>query len=187
MKISDILKAGATIGAAFFPPLAAVIPVVNAFMPSGQKLAETATGSEVSAAIATLPPEQQSTLLGAEIDLEKTKVIEHTKVISELAKVDATGNSTRPDIAVDFSRVISYVVILIVTMWAVAVYNSDTNPLSTINESWPFILAIITPLLAVIRSYFGMRTDEKNTRQHAANGTQAPLKGIANLISMIRK
>ena len=188
MKISEILKVGAMIGAPFFPALAAVLPVVNALLPDGKKLPDTATGAEINAAINGLPPEQQEMILNAEIDLEKTKVLEHTKVIDRLAAVDLVGASTRPASSMGFTYVVCYVVILVVTMWAVSIYEASASErLQSINNGWPMILALIAPLLTVIRSYFGMRTDEKNTRQHTANGLTAPMKGLAKFISAVRK
>jgi len=187
MKISEIIKAAATIGAPFFPALAATIPVVNAFLPDDKKLPDTATGSDVEVAIKGLPADRQVELLNSGIDLEKTKVIENTKVTQTLAEVDKAGASTRPEIAKSFSLTVCFVVILIVSMWAYSVMKGDQQMLSTINNSWQMILATITPLLLVIKAYFAMRTDEKNTRQHTANGLASPLKGVASLISAIRK
>jgi len=187
MKISAILKAGAALASTFYPPLAGVIPIVNAFLPNDQQINESSTGLEVQAAIKTLPPGQQEMILSAEIDLKKTEVIEHTKVIEALADADSTGNSTRPKIAEDCSKTVNFVVILIVSMWAYSVLGKDAGLLKTIQDSWQMILAIIVPLLTIIRAYFGMRTDEKNTRQHTANGMSAPLKGFAKIISAIRK
>ena len=187
MKISEIIKAAATIGAPFFPALAAAIPVVNALLPDDKKLPDTATGSDVEVAIKGLPADRQVELLNSDIDLEKTKVIENTKVTQALAEVDKAGASTRPAIAKSFSRTVCFVVNLIVSMWAYSVMKGDQQMLSTINNSWQMILATITPLLLVIKAYFAMRTDEKNTRQHTANGLASPLKGVASLISAIRK
>jgi hypothetical protein len=187
MKISEIIKAAATIGAPFFPALAATIRVVNAFLPDDKRLPDTATGSDVDVAIKGLPADRQVELLNADIDLEKTKVIENTKVTQALAEVDKAGASTRPAIAKSFSRTVCFVVILIASMWAYAVLAGKNELLEIIIDSCLMIVALIAPLLAVIRSYFGLRTDEKNTRQHTANGLASPLKGVASFISAIRK
>jgi hypothetical protein len=187
MKISEIIKAAATIGAPFFPALAAAIPVVNAFLPDDKKLPDTATGGDVEGAIRGLPADRQVELLNADIDLEKTKVIENTKVTQALAEVDKAGASTRPAIAMCFTITVCFNALLTVSMWAYAVLAGQNELLTTIIDSWQMILAINAPFLLVIKAYFGMRTDEKNTRQHTANGLASPLKGIASVISAIRK
>ncbi len=186
MKVSDILTAAATVGSMFFPALGPVINLANTLLPADKQVPESATGDDVAEAIKGLPMDRQAMILSADIDLKKTEILEHTKITSVLAKTDITGNSTRPAIADDFAKVISFVIILMVSMWAYAVMTGNKEMLGIIQDSWQMILAVTVPPLAVIRSYFGMRTDEKNTRQFAARGLNAPLRGIANVVNAWR-
>lgn len=186
MKIADILRLGATAGAIAFPPLAAALPLINAFLPPDKRLDGVATGNDILMAMAGLPQDKQEFILNAEIDLEKTKVIEHGKIQQALAAVDIAGKSTRPGTVVKLTNTICYVIILVVTMWAVAIFASELEMVGMITDGWPMILAIITPMLAVVRSYFGMRTDEKNTRQHMAHGHGKQLAGLAAVVGAMR-
>lgn len=186
MKIREILKLGAVAGAVAFPPLAAALPLINAFLPPDKQLDGVATGNDILAGMAGLPQDKQDYILDAEIDLEKTKVIEHSKIQQSLAAVDLAGKSTRPMTVTKLTNTICYVIILVVTMWAVAILAKELDMVKMITDGWPMILAIITPMLAVVRSYFGMRTDEKNTRQHMAHGHSKPLAGMAALVGAMR-
>lgn len=186
MKIREILKLGAIAGAVAYPPLAAALPLINAFLPPDKRFDNVATGNDILAGMAGMPIDQQNMILEAEIDLEKTKVIEHSKIQQALAAVDMTGNSTRPMTVVKLTNAVCYVIVLVVTMWAVAIFASELEMVGMITDGWPMILAIITPMLAVVRSYFGMRTDEKNTRQHVAHGYSRPLQGIAAVVGAMR-
>jgi hypothetical protein len=186
MKIKDILRAAASVSAIGYPPLAAALPLINSLLPQNEHIAEHDTGDYIAARIAGLSPEQQARINDSEIDLEKTKVIEHTKIQQALAEVDITGRSTRPETVTKLTNTVCFTVIAVVTVWCISIINSDKDMAGSIIDGWPMIIALIAPMLAVIRSYFGMRTDEKNTRQHMAHGADKPLNGLAGIVRAIR-
>jgi hypothetical protein len=174
MKLKQILEGALAAGSIAYPPLSAAIPIINAFLEPSKKLIGEASGEQVNSAIMTLPHDKQLILMEAEIDVAKTEVLEFTKVQTVLNAADANGSSTRPQIAKDFSRIVAFVVISIITMFVVSVINKDYEALKLLQNNWQLILATIGPLLLVIRSYFGMRTDEKKARQYSAFNIEKP-------------
>ena len=107
MKLKQILEGAATVGSVYYPPLAAAIPLINAFLPNDEKLSEVATLGEVNTAIDKLPHDVRQSLYEADIDLEKTEILEFTKIQTMLNEADNKGSSTRPSIALGFPVTIS--------------------------------------------------------------------------------
>lgn len=164
-----------------------VIDSINAFLPEDKQLPEAATGDQAMSAIASLPPDQQAQVLSKQFDVEIAEINGWVQVVESLAKADATGASTRPEIALMMARVVCFAVIVAISSWAVAVLTNKENLLGNLNGSWPLVVAVLATPTALLRSYFGMRTDEKKSRYSAATGGGVQQGGlIADLAALFK-
>lgn len=162
-----------------------IVKVINEFLPSDKKINDKATGTEIESAIASLSPEDQTTIYLKEFDVEITAIQEHTKVISALGEIDKTGSSTRPAIAMMMAHVVCFAVILLITAIFISIYSEDNDTLLAISDSWPLVLAILATPTALLRAYFGMRTKEKQQKYSAISNAQ-PQSSIINMIKAIK-
>ena len=190
MKFSEIWKnviapVGSVVGG-FVPYVGPAVKAINSFMPDDKQLPETATKDDIQAAVESLPAPQKAALMEKQVELEIVKEQEWSKVVASLAAADATGNSTRPWIAKLMAGVVSFAVIIFVSLWAVAVGFNKTDMIKAINDAWPMIIAVLGTPTLLLRSYFGNRTDEKKARYAASNGQQH-ISGIAGLIGSFLK
>lgn len=180
MNLGDILK---TVGAGlienFLPGGSAII---NAFLPDDKKLPVNATGEQAQSAIDELSPELRASVLEKEYDVTIEEIRGFTDRFKAMATVDATGNTTRPQIALMMAQVVCFTIVVTVSMWAYAVITKNDLMISTINDSWMLIGAIIATPTALLRSYFAMRTKEKQQKYEAATGVSAPVSLLARLL-----
>ena len=98
-----------------------------------------------------------------------------------LCEVDKTGNTTRPEIALDMSKIICFSVIAIVSLYCVAIGTGNEDMIQSIVSGWPFIVAVLGVPAGIVNSYFGKRTKEKQQKYDAASGVSAPLGILARL------
>lgn len=183
MNLLKILgKVGGSILADVVPGGNAIINVVNEFLDDEDKLPEKATGADIQGAISKLPPNFQAEVLNKEFDVEITEIQEHTKVIAALADVDKTGNSTRPAIAMMMAKIVSFSVITLIAVLSIAIINANVETIKAIGDNWPLVIAILGTPTALLRSYFGMRTKEKQQKYQAVSSA-APSSILTNLIS----
>ena len=68
--------------------------------------------------------------------------------------------------------VVAIAVVAMVTMLMIALWGKDKDSLEQLKDAWPFALAILGRPLALLRAYFGMRTQAKKARYAAATGQQ---------------
>jgi len=182
MNLLKILgKVGASVLADVIPGGNTILNVVNGFLSDDDKLPTNATGAQIQDAISTMPVNLQAELMTKEFDVEITEIKEHTNVIKALGEVDSTGNSTRPEIAKMMATIVSFAVIVLVSVLAVAVYSSDKDTIKSIGEAWPLVVAILGTPTALLRMYFGLRTKEKQQKYQAVSNTQ-PSSNIVELI-----
>ncbi len=187
MNLLSILgKVGTSILADVIPGGNTILSAVNAFLPDDKQLGDKATGAEIQDRVATLPAEVQAQVLTKEFDVEITAIEEHTKVITALGDVDKTGHSTRPAIAMMMAKIVAFSVIVLVSFLAVAMYHSDNQTIVAIGDNWPLVIAILGTPTALLRSYFGMRTKEKQQKYQAVSNV-APTSILSNVISRIGK
>ena len=186
MKFSEIwTKVIAPVGSMvgdFVPYVGPAVKAINSFMPDDKKLPENASKDEIQAAVDSLPPEQKAALMEKKIELEIVKEKEWSKVVDSLAKADATGNTTRHDIAMMFARAVVFIDGLMSLLLAWAVYKEQID----IVTAWPMVVAITGPPLTVIMTYFGKRTVEKLGRYAQSTGRQH-VPGIAGMIGSLLK
>lgn len=182
MNFKDILKTvGGGLLSAFVPGGGAIVAGLNAVLSDDNQLPENPTGIQVQDAVRSLPPEQQAEVLGKEYDVEIAKVNAWADIQGHLSKADATGASTRPAIAMMMAWLVVLQVFTVCALMMASVAMVNNEILSTIKEFWPMLLASMGIPAKLLHSYFGMRTEEKKHRVHAATGV-APLAGIISSI-----
>jgi hypothetical protein len=188
VNIGKILaKVGTAVISNIVPGAGIVIDAVNAFLPDEKKLPADATGQQTSDAINSLPVADQVTILSKQLDVEIIEAQEYTKVISALAEADKTGSSTRPQIALMMAKVTSFAIIISVSVWAYAVVLDLSTMMVQLKASWPLLMAILGPPIALLRAYFAMRTKEKRARYNIGAG-QSESNGLLNdIIGVFRK
>lgn len=189
MNIESILKkVGGAIIRDAVPGGGLIVDAINSVLPDDKKLDATATGIQAQTAVNALPPEQRAPIMTKELDVEMTQANAWAQVVDSLSKADAAGSSTRPQIAVMMARVVAFAVIMATASWAIAIFSGKTDLLKTLNDSWGLLLAILGTPTALLRAYFGMRSDEKKARYAAATGGQVQPSGLlAGLASLMKR
>ena len=184
MKLSDILiKAGSTILKTLIPGSGLLIDSVNAFLPEDKKLPNDATGTQVSDAINTLPPDQRVLVLMKEYDVEIAEISSWTQVQSSLAEADKSGASTRPKIALMMAKIVSFVVVAYSSALIIAIILDRVSMITSLSNTWPLMLAIIATPTLLLRAYFGMRSKEKENRYNVATGQSIQPGFLTGLLS----
>lgn len=188
MNIGAILKkVGTAVIRDAIPGGGLVIDIVNAFLPDDKRLPDEATGSQALREISTLPAEQQVILMSKELDVEIAEINGWSQVVESLARADEAGSSTRPQIAVDMAKVVAFSVVVAISAWAVAIITGKADLLKSLNDSWGLILTILGTPTALLRSYFGLRSDEKKSRYAAATGGPVSSGVLASVVNAFNK
>ena len=189
MDLGSVLKkVGAAIIKDVVPGGGLVVDLVNAFLPENQKLPAGATGAQAMTAISSLPADQQVIVMSKQLDVELAEINGWSQVVDSLAQADASGSSTRPDIAVMMAKVVAFAVVVAISSWAIAILTEKQALLKDLNDSWGLLLTILGTPTALLRAYFGMRSDEKKSRYSAATGGVVPQGGlIASLAGVLRR
>jgi hypothetical protein len=182
MKIKDILKGAAGVVAYANPALGAAVAAINTFLPDSDQIPTNANGKQVEAALGNLPSNQQLQLLEKEIDLEIRKAETWADIQKAHSETDAKGASTRPTIAMCMAFTVCASVLPISFALAWAIFTNDSETIKIIDAAvWPLLALIGTPTV-LLRSYFGMRTNEKKARYAASVGSPVNT-GILDTIS----
>lgn len=188
MKMWDIIgKVGSRIIEEVVPAGGLIVDAVNLLLPDDKKLPANATGEQVGGAIAALPPEQQAQLLSREFDVQITELKETHETARIMLESDAKNpQSTRPYIAKHSFHVVALVIVLVVCTWSYGVAAENDKMVGVIMEGWPFIIAVITPLVVLLHAYFGVLKQEHKARMDAASGNKQP-SGIAGVLASMLK
>ena len=188
MKLWDVVKTvGTGLISATVPGAGLLIGAVNEFLPEDKKLPPTATGKEMQAAIDTLPAEQRTALYSKEFDVEMTQIKEANSTVRTMLESDAKNpHTTRPMIARGAFYVVAFSNIIAIALWAYGIAAGDTGMVKAVTDGWPFVVAVIGPLVTLLWAYFGVLKQEHRDRLNAAGGNSAT-GGIANLISAVMK
>jgi hypothetical protein len=189
MDVGSILKkVGGSLLKNAFPPLSGVaFDLINDALPADKKLSETSTGADAEEAILSLQPDQQASLLEKKLDVEMTEIKEWSNIISALAEVDKTGNTTRPKIARDQSTLIGFGVVITLGPIAYAIVTGDSKMIDSIASAWPVILAVIGIPAGIVTSYFGKHTKEKAQKYEAVTRIPPAAGLIPQIIGMFKK
>lgn len=176
MKLLAIAKqAGAALFREAVPGGALILDGLNAFLPDNKKLGPNVTGDEM---LRDLPPD----VLDKQFDVQLEMIRQAGETNRAMLHAEANSKqTTRPRIALGAFRVVAFVVILAVSMWGVAVLRGDETMLAIVVDGWPFVLAVLGPLVGWLNSYFGVLRDEHRNRLEAVTGVQKP-QGFARLL-----
>ena len=85
---------------------------------------------------------------------------------------------------------IALVAICVVTMmalWGKAVWSNQPESLQILSGSWELMLVLLGTPTALLRAYFGMRTNEKKARYSAATGQPIATGIAASLSGLLKK
>jgi hypothetical protein len=187
MNIRDILSGAAAIAGTLHPGVGAAIGLVNKLLPADKQLPETATGADVSNAVDKLPPDQQAAIYQSEIELQVVDIQESNSTVRTMLESDAMNqHSTRPYIAKQSFHVVAFAVIISVATWAYAVISGKAVMVESVMDGWPFLLAVLGPLVVLLHAYFGVLRSEHKNRLDAARGVSSP-SALSGIISKIIK
>lgn len=185
MNLQSILKkVGGAIIRDVVPGGGLVLDLVNSFLPEDKQLPTTATGDQARAAVEAMPPDQRAMLMAKELDVEIAEINSFAAIQESLARADAAGASTRPEIAKMMAQVVCFAVVVVVGSYAVAIWR-DSGVVAKINDSWAVVLTVLATPTALLQSYFGLRTREKTSRYGVAAGQEPPPAGLAGMIGAL--
>jgi hypothetical protein len=185
--LSIIGKVGGGILRDMVPGAGAIIDTVNELLPDDKKLPASATGEQVGDAVASLPPEHRAAVMNKEFDVEITQIKEAHSTVRAMLESDAKNpQSTRPHIAKGSFYVVSFVICVVVLTWSYGVVKENENVVTAVMNGWPFVLAVIGPLVVLLHSYFGVLKQEHKQKLDAANGVATP-SGVAGVVSALFK
>lgn len=183
MKLLDILgKVGGAAVKALVPGGGLIVDVVNEFLPDDKKLPADATGSDMQAAVDSLPPDQRAQLLGREFDVQ---IEQHHSLQAMLQAEQASTHTTRPRIALGAFHLVAFVSIVAISLWAYAVAIKDEELVAAVTDGWPFVAAVVGPFVTLLWAYFGVLKQEQRNRMNAANGSTSGV--MSSIISQIIK
>ncbi len=164
-----------------------IVGAVNELLPDGKKLPAGATGDDLNNAMASLTREQYASVMEKEFDVNIAHIKESNSTLRAMLESDAKNpQSTRPYIAKGAFHVVSFVVIVTISVWAYGVLIANDNLVKTVMNGWHFVLAVIGPLVTLLWAYFGVLKIEHKNKLDAANGLSTP-PGIAGILSKILK
>tara|TARA_R110000850_G_scaffold203875_2_gene330205 strand:- start:640 stop:1200 length:561 start_codon:yes stop_codon:yes gene_type:complete len=179
MNLGDILK---TVGSGLIQTLlpgtgSLIVAGINEFLPGDKQLPGNATGEQAQSAIDKLSPELQASVLEKEYDVKIEEIRGFTERFVAMATVDATGNTTRPFIALLMAWVVAFAIVGLVIMLGIAINEKDSDTVRAIGDNWPLVAALLGIPSGLLNSYFGKRTKEKQQKYEATTGVKA-LPGI---------
>jgi len=189
MNIGSMLKkvGGALLKNAFPPFSGIAFDLINEALPDGKKLSETSTGTDAEKVIASLPTEQRGSLMEKKLDVEIAEIEGWSNVVASLAEVDKTGNTTRPQIAEDQSKLIGFGVVATLGPIAYAIITQDSEMIDSISSAWPLILAVIGVPAGIVNSYFAKRGKEKAQKYQAVSNVPPAAGLISQVVGMFKR
>jgi len=162
-------------------PLAPLLPVINAILPTGTDLGPDTTGQQAIDLISRQSAEVQAKL-DAELGLEH----EHTEQLRVLAEMDGPGSSTRPMIARVCILTMSSVTLITVSAIFIALWTEGLEHASGVLQLGLGIASMLSIFSVPVNKYIGVRSSEKAMRMAvAAGGTPDQIPGFGGLISSI--
>lgn len=81
----------------------------------------------------------------------------------------ASKHTTRPKIAMGAFRLVAFIVILIGSGYFYGVVTGDSEMVGVIIDGWPFVLALLAPMVGWLNAYFGILRKESNDRMGAVH------------------
>ena len=168
-------------------PLAPLVGVVSALLPSHLQLPADARGQEVIDAFNQLPPEAQVQVEAHALAMEQ----EHTTQWAAMNEADATGNTTRPQVVLLYARVTAGTVAAFVAFMFYVVWGLKGDDLAAalaeLGNMWSLFAGVLGVLSTPILKYFNDRSKDKAARYAAASGSEQPLVGLLGMIKNVIK
>lgn len=188
MKLWDIAKrVGSGLLRDVVPLAGTIIDIVNDVLPDGEKLPGSATGDQVSAAVASLPPEQRAEVMDKEFEVELTQIKESHSTVRAMLEADhRTPHTTRPYIAKGAFHVVAACCLMVISVWCIGVLKSDETIIAAAQNGAMFMLTVIGPLVTLLLAYFGVLKTEHKNRVAAASGSATP-SGLSGILSSLLK
>lgn len=155
--------AGLALGAT---PLAPLLPIINAILPTGQDLSPDSTGQQAIDMIS-----RQSAEVQAKLDQELGLEHEHTEQLRILAEMDGPGSSTRPEIARVCIYTMSSVTLITVSAIFIALWTEGLEHASGVLQLGLGIASMLSIFSVPVNKYIGMRTTEKAMRMAVSTGS----------------
>ena len=188
MNLWDIVKnVGSGIVREVVPGGNLLMAGINELLPDDKKLPADATGKDIGDAVASLPPDQRASVMNKEFDVQITQIKESNATVRAMLDADTkTPHTTRPYIAKGSFKVVAFTVITTISIWAYGVLKGDEKLIAAVVNGWPFVLAVIAPLVVLLHAYFGVLKNEQKNKLDAANGVSNP-SGLTGLITGILK
>ncbi|MPW31924.1 hypothetical protein F9L16_23505 [Agarivorans sp. B2Z047] len=154
MKVLDVLtKVGAGILSSN-PIGAAALTVVNAFLPKDKKLPENATGEQAQRAIDSMPPELQSQISLAEINLQVEEERGRTERYKAMCESD--GQETRAKIVNKaMNALIAMAAAFVLSLGFITYKHGPAAILEYGIELGALFITLTGTFAYVVRAYFG--------------------------------
>ena len=171
MKISlpKILSKVLDVTGMVVPQVAQARTLVNNFLPKPDRLGPEATGQDVVDAYSQLPVDSRNSV-DQRAALEIAEIEASVDKLQAMVSVESAGSNTRPKIALMMAWVIILITLALMAILFTAVINGDSELMDAVTGLWPLALAALATPAAVVRAYFGMRTQDKKARYQAATG-----------------
>lgn len=176
MNLWEIVKSvGATALNVALPGAgSAVLSVVNAVLGDDGKLPDDATGHDIDNALHKLPPEVRAKVMSKKFDVDITQIKESYSANKNMITEDAKStHTTRPYIAKGSFQVVAFTIVTTVSTWTYGVIQENDSLVQTVMNGWPFILAVMGPLVILLHAYFGVLKQEHKNRLDAATGNKS--------------
>lgn len=188
MKLFDVLKGAAKIAGTLHPGVGAAIGLVNGLLPKDKQLPVDATGEDVLSATKQLTPEQQSKILNQEFEYKMKDLEESHSTLRTMLASDATNpQTTRPKMAYQAFVLTAVITLMVMTGWLWGVFKSS-DPLTSINNSYPLVLALVGPFVTLMLAYFGiLRKEHQNKLAVLSNNKVEPPRNIVDALAAFTK
>ena len=172
------------IAASTNPLIGGALTLMNSVLPADKQLPASATGQDIQGAYDQLPQDVQRQV-DERAEVELAQIQASVDKLGHMVSVESASGNTRPHIALLMAYVVAFAVVALMLIWGVAVWGKDVNALKSLTDAWPLALAILATPTALLRAYFGMRTNEKKARYAAATGQ--PISGVLGAVAGLLK
>jgi hypothetical protein len=168
------------------PAIGVATSIINSFLPTDKKLSAASTGQELANAYDQLPADARQQI-DQRAQVELAEVNASVDKLQSMVSVETANSNTRPFIALMMAWVVSIAVVTMMGLWGKAVWNDQQESLQVLSGSWELMLVLLATPTALLRAYFGMRTNEKKARYAAAVGQPIATGIVGSLTGLLKK
>lgn len=187
-KFSKWIRGATTAAGVLCPAALPVVGIINSLLPKEKHLPKDASPEHVESVYNSLGPKQQAQVM-ERVEVELAEIQASVDKLEAMVSVEEKATNCRPYIAMMMAGVTCLAISAAMVMWLRAVWVGDTGSLAQLKESWELMLVLLATPTALLKAYFGMRTNEKTARYQAAVGQQVQNNGgvLSNLIGAFKK